>query len=135
MAELRVAVEAAEKEFERLCTLRRIDIDEDGLTKKELTSLKKLRAKIVKEISVGTLVVGEDGTATYTPPVDGAKPLTFRMAKGATFMAMDDGKEQGEQHMMIAMLADLTGWPRGELSKLAAPDYTFCAALVGLFLG
>lgn len=134
MAELRVAKEVAEQEFERLCASRRIDTDESGMLPKEIESLTALRNSVVKAISVGTLVVAENGYVTYTPPLPDAKPLTFRMAKGATFMAMDPAKAKGEQHQMVAMIADMTGWSSGDISKLEAADYAFCVKLVGLFL-
>lgn len=135
MAELVVAKEAAEADFERLCALRRIDLDEADMTAKEVEALAKMRAKVVKEISLGRLAVDDAGVATYTPPVADAKPLVFRMAKASTLMAQDDAKAKGDHHQMIAMIADLTGQPKGELSKLHPADYTFCATLVGLFLG
>lgn len=134
MAELKVAKEAAEADFARLCVLRRIDTDEDGMTPKEIESFAGLRTKVVKAICAGTLVVEEKGGVIYTPPVADPKPITFRMAKGSTFMAMDDGKAKGEQHQMVAMIADMTGWSKGDLSKLDAPDYVFCTNLVNLFL-
>src|SRR6187431_3121117 len=98
MAELKVAKEAAEADFERLCALRRIDLDETGMTPKEVDGLARMRRSVVKAICVGSLVVDDKGVATYTPPVDDGKPITFRMAKGSTFMAMDPAKAKGDQH-------------------------------------
>jgi hypothetical protein len=135
MADLVVAKDAAEGDFERLCVLRRIDLDETDMTEKEVESLAKMRSKVVKEITLGRLAIDDAGVATYTPPVADAKPLVFRMAKASTLMARDDAQAKGDHHQMIAMISDLTGVPRGELSKLHPTDYGFCATLVGLFLG
>jgi hypothetical protein len=135
MAELKVAQEVAEADFVRLCAKRRIDVDETGMTEKEIETLAKMRAKIVKQITLGNLLIDEDGLATYTPPVPDGKPLVFRMANAATLMAQDDAKGKGDHHQMIAMLAALTGWTKNDLSKLAPPDYLFCSTLVGVFLG
>jgi|SRR6185369_14329436 len=135
MAELVVAKEAAEADFERLCALRRLDIDESGMTEKDLATLAKMRARVVKEISLGHLIVDDAGIATYTPPVEGAKPLVFRMSKASTLIARDEAQAKGDQAQMIAMIAELTGWSKGDISRLATPDYLFCSLLVGLFLG
>lgn len=135
MSESKLAPEVAEAEFVRLCELRRLDIDESAMSPKELESFTKVRARVLRELASGALLVDEKGIATYTPPVDDAKPISFRMPKGSTYMAMDDGKAKGEQHQMVAMISDMTGWTKGDISKLAAPDYQFCGTLVGLFLG
>lgn len=135
MADLIVAKEAAEADFERLCRLRRIDLDQTDMTQEELDRFARMRNRVVKEVSLGHLVVDDDGIATYTPPVSDAKPLKFRMATAATFVARDDAKDKGDNHQMMAMLAQLTGWSKPDLAKLAPPDYAFCSMLVGLFLG
>ncbi len=130
----KIAVEVAEAEFERLCELRRIDIDTTDMTEKEADDFQKLRKLVVKALRARTLLVLEDGQASYTPPVQGSKALVFRMPKGATFMALDSAKSKGDQAKMAALIVDMTGCSPGDPSALDAPDYVFCSKLVGFFL-
>lgn len=134
MTDLVVAKEAAEADFERLCKIRRVDIDETDMSEKEVESLTKMRRAVVKAITRGELVVEENGVVIYTPPVPDAKPLSFRLAKASHLMATDNSQGKGNHHQMIATIASLTGWTANDLSKLDPPDYTFCAQLAGLFL-
>jgi len=134
MTEPKVALEVAEAEFERLCVLRRIDTDPADWNTEEVESFAKIRRALVKAIQAGTLVIQENGNASYTPPVPEAKTLTFRRATGASFMSSDGVAKGKDVAKMSAIITEMTGCAPGDPSKLEAPDFSFCTKLVNLFL-
>lgn len=134
MAELKVATEVAEAEFQKLCELRRIDMDPADWNAEEVESFGKIKRTIVKAIQAGTLVVLDNGNAAYTPPLPDAVTLTFRRATGASFMSTDTVAKGKDMAKMCAIITEMTGCPPGYPSKLEAPDFNFCTKLVNLFL-
>lgn len=128
----KVAREVAEAEFDRMCSLRRVNIDPEDMTAEEYQSLLDVKRKVVRVIERGELVVNENGDPIFTPPVPGAKSLTFYRPTGATFMAMDG--DDGNQARLIRMITDMTRTAKGEIAKLEAPDYVVCSTLANLFL-
>lgn len=134
MTDPKIALEVAEAEFEKLCALRRIDTDPTDWNEKEVESFAKIKGAILKAIQAGTLIVEENGNASYTPPVPGAKTLTFRRATGASFMSTDGVAKDKDVAKMGAIITQMTGCPPGDPSKLEAPDFNFCTKLVNLFL-
>lgn len=128
----KVAREVAESEFERMCAARRIETDLSELAGDDAESFTAIRKRVVRAIERGELVVTDAGDPIYTPPVPGAKSLTFYKPTGATFMAMDNGK--GNMARMVDALTEMTRSARGEISKLDAPDFQFCQSLATLFL-
>lgn len=134
MAEEVVAHDVAVAEFERMCKSRRVDIDESGMSADDLESFEDVKSKIVGAIKRGEITVDDDGTPTFTPPVPGAKGLTFYKATGATFMASDDAKENDKVKKTVAMLTEVTRSAKGDIAKLEAPDFKICQALLQLFL-
>lgn len=132
MADQRVAPEVALQEFERMCSARRVDIDESKMSEEDRESFVDLRDKIVSAIVAGSLVVADDGTPTYTTR-DG-KSLTFYPATGATFMAADDVKEGKNVRKTVAMMTEMTRSEQGTFAKLEAPDFKVCLSLGQLFL-
>lgn len=127
----KIAEEVAEQEFERMCAAARIDTDTSEMNEKDLAAWTVQRHKIVKDIRRGTLVVGDDGRPTYTPP-GGAKAFTFNLPTGATLIAAKS-RENEIEGMCLAM-ADMTREDRGTFSKLDRIDLYACTRLAGLFL-
>lgn len=118
-----------------MCRARRIEI-EAAIVDNEGDQLPAFKARIVRAMTRGELVVSEDGDPVYTPPVPGAKPLTFHPPTGATFIAMDasNGKEAGQFGRMVSVIADMTRTSKGEIAKLPAPDFQLGVTLASLFL-
>lgn len=131
-----VAQEVAEDEFARMCEARRLDVDESEMDEDDLAKFLEIKRHIVKAIARGDLMVGDNGDPVYTPPVAGAKSLTFYQPTGATFMAMDskDGKYKGNMTATAAAITEMTRTTPGDVSKLAAPDFRICCDLANLFL-
>lgn len=134
---MKVALEIAEQEFDRMCRSRRIDLEEMAEAKDEADGFLTVKNRIVRVIQRGELVVDpETGDPIYTPPLPGAKPLRFHRPTGATFMAMDGvgGKDIGQMGRMVSVLADMTRTSKAEIAKLDGPDFQFCCSLASLFL-
>lgn len=127
----KVAEEVAEQEFDRMCAAARIDTDTSEMNEKDLAVWTAQRRSIVKDIRRGTLIVGDDGMPTYTPP-GGAKGFTFHLPTGATLIAAKS-RENDIEGTCLA-LADMTREDRGTFSKLDRFDLYACARLAGLFL-
>lgn len=135
--EQKIARDVAEEEFERMCKSRRLATTTEEMDPDDATGFEELKRKILRAIQAGDLVVTDDGDPVYTPPVPGAKPLTFHKPTGATLIAMDAksaSDSDGNQARMVRAMTEMTRSAKGELSKLEVPDYQLCASLVNLFL-
>lgn len=132
MANDKVALEVAQAEFERMCSARRVDIDESKMSEEDRESFVDLRDKLVAAICEGSLVVADNGTPTYTPR--SGEPITFHPATGATFMAADDIKEGKNVRKTVAMMTEMTRSKQGAFATLEAHDFKVCLSLGQLFL-
>lgn len=127
-----IAKEVAESEFDRMCAARRLDVDAADMAADDLESFNDLKKQIVRAMMRGDLVVNEAGDPVYTPPVSGAKALTFNRPTGATFMATDSKK--GNLTATAAAITEMTRSTPGDIAKLEAPDFQLCCKLANLFL-
>jgi hypothetical protein len=128
----KIAEEVALQDFERMCQAHRVDTDESELSEEEKEDFHDKRAKIVKAIRLGSLVVAESGLPTYTPR-DGGEPMTFYPATGATMMALESHGKGKDIANLMAALTEMTRSAKGTFSKLSARDFTFCSQLAALF--
>lgn len=130
----KVATEVAEAEFLRLCEANRVDTDTSELTEEERRDWEGLKGDIVKDIRRGTLIVGEDGKPTYTPP-GSSKGYTFHPATGATLMALESYGSGKNISNLVAAMAEVTRTAdRGEFSRLPAKDFQACSRIMRLFI-
>ena len=129
MAELKVATEVAQQDFDRMCVARRVDLDESQWDEDDKKTFAKLKAEIVKAISTGALTVDADGAPTLLAP--SGESFKFRKPNGATLINMD-GKTGTAR--VFAALADMSGRNTGEFSKLEMPELNLCARLYALFI-
>jgi len=127
----KVAKEVAEAEFVRLCEANRIDLDTSDMTEDVQKEWDSLKDDIVRDIRLGTLIVGEDGKPTYTPP-GASSGFTFNAATGATFIAAR--AKQNDIESTVLALADMARVDRGTFSKLHARDFRACTRIARLFL-
>jgi hypothetical protein len=127
----KIAKEVAEAEFVRLCEANRIDHDTSDMTEKDLKAWDSLKDDIVRDLRLGTLIVGEDGKPTYTPP-GASSGFTFHSPTGATLIA--GRSKENEVENTIMALADMARVDRGTFSKLHARDFMSCSRIVRLFL-
>lgn len=129
----KIEKETAEQDFLRLCEANRVDTDTSELTDEERREWESLKGDIVKDIRRATLIVGEDGKPTYTPP-GAPKGYTFHPATGATLMALETYGSGKSVSNLVAAMAEVTRTDRGEFSKLPAKDFQACARLIRLFI-
>jgi hypothetical protein len=135
--EQKVGREVAEAEFERMCKSRRLVTAVEEMDDDDAAGFEDLKRKIVRAIQVGDLVITDEGDPVYTPPVPGAKPLTFYKPTGATLIAMDakgPNDSDGNQVRLARAITEMTRTAKGEVSKLEVTDYRICGALANLFL-
>lgn len=129
---LKVAEDVALQEFARLCDAYRIDTDESDLSPAEIKEWHETRAGIVKLIRSGSLIVGEDGKATYTPLT--GKSLTFQLPTGATMMALETHPKGKDIANLTAAMADMCEVGRDVFAKMGAQDFKHCTRIANLFL-
>lgn len=129
--QLKVDMETARADFDRMCLAHRICIDPEDLDEGELKDLEVLRVKYSKMIARGDLAINEDGNPIYTTP--GGKAIQLKKATGATFVAMGAAGMDFSRRNSLA-LGELSGLAPGEIAKLEAPDYQICVGLTQLFL-
>lgn len=134
MSNDKIARDVAEAEFDRMCADRRVDTDETAMDGDDLDEFKKSKALIVRSIMRGDFIVGDNGECVYTPPVNGAKAITFYRTTGAALMASDDAADGKNAAKLALVMAEMTKTARGELSKLDIADFNLCSKVAQLFL-
>jgi hypothetical protein len=117
----KIAKEVAEKEFEKLCANRRIVSDLTELDDLEKSIFLSRKAKLVRLMMNGSLVLQEKGELVYTPVTDGVTPITFHRATAAVLMEGDSAK--GSVERLLLMATALTKSEDGRLAKLEIPDF------------
>jgi hypothetical protein len=132
MAELKVALEVAQQDFERMCVARRVLLDQAGWDEVDIATFKVLRDRVERSICVGALRVEQDGTPVFTAQggVQKGKEFKLKPATGACLIAQD-GKLQAAK--VFAALAEMSGQNVGEFGKLEIPDFEVLSTLYSLF--
>lgn len=135
-AENKISREVAEREFERF--LRAMDIedhvDEEGLDKEEVRSIRKAKRTVLRALEKGRLVIDDDGRAVYTA-VSLAEPvsLTFQRPIGETFIS--GGDEESSTAAGFRILAEMTGTSMKTIARMGFNDLEVLQAVVKLFFG
>jgi hypothetical protein len=132
MAELKVALEVAQADFERMCVARRVKLDQAGWDAEDVSTFKVLRDKAESAICAGALRIEQDGTPIFTAQGGEQKGKEFKLrpANGASLIAQD-GKVGAAR--CFAALAELTKLNVGEFAKLEVPDVDVLSTLYTLF--
>lgn len=126
----KVAREAAEQDFVRMCESRRIDLSE--MTPEEKSDFKGIKEPIIEAIQDRTLTVSESGDPTFV--ASNNETFTFKQPTGATFIAMETHPDSKRISNLLEALADMAGRPSGDFSRLPAYDAKLCLKLGNLFL-
>jgi hypothetical protein len=133
MVEEKVAKEVAEADFERFLEAMDLDPDRGRMDADDVKSFEDVKAKFVRAVQRGQLVVDEKGQPVVTTS-DG-KTLTFYEPTGASFTAMDSRKKGQDVAKMIAMMGDMCRVGPAVFAGLKNRDFKICQAIVQLFLG
>ena len=123
-----IAQEVAEQEFDRVCDF--FDVDADApMEDDEQESFSRLKAKIVRAISTGSLSINDNGAPTFV--TKSGVELTFKEPTGATLLVKT--KDDDPVRKMLAIAMELTGGKTSP-SKLSIRDTSVLASIVNLFM-
>ncbi len=129
----KVALEVAEAEFTRFAEAMDLDLDKSKMDADDQKSLAEVKAKVLRAMEDGRLVIDEKGQPVFTPHSGAA--ITFYEPTGASFMAMDSKKKGQDIAKMYAVMADMTHVDAKVFATMANRDLKVCQAVVSLFLG
>jgi hypothetical protein len=128
MKQQKMGEDVALAEFERMCSLARVDTDESTMDDESRTKWRELKGDLVKLIRTGAIVVDETGAPTCAG-------LKFRAPTGATFIALETYGEGKNMSNMAAAMCEMTGSDKGTFAKLHGRDFQDCSKIATLFLG
>lgn len=132
----KVSKDVAAVEVDRFLDLMDIVID-DELDPESMTAYSRARARMVRAVANGSLVIDDNGEAIYTPrhPNSRSKePIRFHERSGSTAIAMDSCKKGANTARMYAMLGDMCRIPPATFSGLVGPDIKMCEAIFALLM-
>lgn len=127
-----VALEVAEQEFERFLESMDLQFDLKAMDDDDRKGFEVNKARFLKAVQRGSLVVNERGEPVYRPTAGDA--ITFREPTGATLMAIDSVKKGHDVAKSFAVLAEMTRTPRDVFAKMVQRDLNVCQAVLILFL-
>ena len=135
--ETKIVLEVAEAEFSRFTGAMDLD-DGAGLAGEDSKSYSENRARIVRAIMRGSLVINDKGEPVYTCQrgEPGAEPVkvTFYEPTGASLMAMDGKKKDHDVGKMYAVMGDICKTPAVTFARMKNADLKVCQSLMVLFL-
>jgi hypothetical protein len=135
--EEKICKEVAEQEFERWGEAMDLDFNVSAMLKEDSVEFERMKAKIVKALMRGSLIIDDCGRAVYTPtnPESGHKdPITFKERTGAMIMAIDRFKKNQQAAAGYAMMAELCGLPPKTFAGLVGFDIKVCEAMFALLM-
>lgn len=135
MAELKVATEVAEAEFERFAEAMDLDTNVERMDDDDKAAFGNQKRRVVRAIEDGHLVVDDKGQPIFTPQLGDTTPITFYEPTGASLMSMDKRKANENFAKVFGTLADMTKTSAARFAALKGRDIKVCQALYLLFLG
>lgn len=135
--EEKICKEVAEQEFERWGEAMDLDFNVSAMLKEDSVEFERMKAKIVKALMRGSLIIDDCGRAVYTPtnPESGYKePITFKERTGAMIMGIDRFKKNQQAAASYAMMAELCGLPAKAFAGLVGFDIKVCEAMFALLM-
>ena len=136
MNEPKVDKETALADFDRFTSTMDLDVETDDMDQDDLQSFEDVKAKVVKALMAGTLVVDDKGQPCYTPTgMPDANRIVFYEPTGASLMAMDQRKESQNVGKMMVLMGDITKTTANVFTAMPMRDLKVCQAITTLFLG
>lgn len=127
--------EMALDEFARFCQLMDLtDKLEEKMSEEDAKSLENCRSTILRAIENGSLVIDEEGVATFTPR-RGGKPLVFAEPSAGILLAADKRREGHNTAKTVAILTEWTHENAASITALKPGDFAVCTSLFALFFG
>ena len=133
----KIAADVAEAEFLRFTETMDLDVDKADMDEDDARGFEKQKARIIKALMAGSLVINDDGEPVFTPCQSGpdAVPITFHEPTGASLMAMDGKKKNADVSKMFSVMGNMTKTSSATFSKMVNRDLNVCLAVTTLFLG
>lgn len=129
--------EMAEEELARF--LEAMDLDRkvaEKLDEEDAKSLESVRTDILRAIEDGSLIIDDNGVATYTPRRSTDRsPLVFDEPEASCLQAADKRRDGHNTAKTIAILAAWTGQNGDRFSRMKSSDYRLCTSMLALFFG
>jgi hypothetical protein len=132
-AEVTIAPEVAEDEFQRFAEGMDLDVDPTGLSDEDKSSLEDSKRRIIRAMLKGQLVINEKCEPVFTPK-SGGKPITFYEPDGAALMATDMKKKGHDMAKTYAAMAAMTKENPTRFSSMPGRDLKVCTAIFALFM-
>lgn len=132
----KVAKDVAALEIDRFMEAMDIVIDDD-LDADSAAAYNRARSRMVRAVTLGSLVIDDNGEAIYTPKHPNSRskePIRFHERSGSTAVAMDSCKKGANTARMYAMLGDMCKVPPATFSGLVGPDIKMCEAIFALLM-
>lgn len=136
MSENKIAREVAEKELERFLVAMDIEdhVDEEGLDKEEVRTIRKAKRTVIRALEKGRLVIDDGGLAVYTTvSLKDPVTVTFRRPNGETFLSAGD--EEAAVASGFRVLAEMTGVSIKTFAKMGYNDLEVLQSIAKLFFG
>ncbi len=128
----KVAREVAEADFERFCEMLAAYSDAPDLKDEEdKKSFTENRNRFVGAVMNGSLVVDDNGCATYT--ASNGTQLRFAEPTASQLLAVDRHKQGHGIAKQIAMIASFSGKTEAEVGKLPMRDMRILNAVTAGF--
>ena len=133
MAEVKMSLEQAEKEFEKWAEIHGLSFDEKIKDKVE-----KPKKRVMDAFMNGSLILKDTGKLNYTvskfsPQGYAGDDVEISGMTGKAWMAMDSYKDDQQIHQLIAVASAVTGKDVGWFANLANTDFLFFTNLIALF--
>jgi hypothetical protein len=128
-----VSLGVAREDFARMCTARRLKLEDSDWSDAERETFQYISDTICGAICTGQLLIDQDDDPVLVPTGAAANVPTkikFRKATGTTLLAMD-GKIGGAKQ--FAAYADMAGIDKSHFGKLQYWDIEVLAKLFTLF--
>lgn len=130
-----IAAEVAAAEFDRFIDLNAIDANESAMNGEERLDFAKVKTSLLARIVEGSLVIGENGEATYTPKKSkDCTPIVFKEPTGAAFLAMDRKKKGEDSGKLFATMGEMAHVDPKTFALMALSDTKVCVTIATLFL-
>lgn len=131
----KVAIEVAEKEFERFVDSADLDVDTAHMDADDQAGFEKTKRRLLRAICDGSLIINEKDEPVYTPKnTDDVEPITFHERTGASIMAMDGKKKNHNVAQMYAIMGEMTKRHPNTFAKLVGIDIKICESIFMLLM-
>lgn len=129
--------ELAEHEFERFIDGMDLLIDTEKMDAEDRTAFDKSKARLVREIVRGFLIVNEKGEMIYTPhhpDTKHDKPIHFYERTGSAVMGMDSKKKGHDVAKTYAVMGTMCRVHQSVFANLVGTDGKVCEAIFALLM-